>query len=204
LLCAAVLAIAASGTGTSRAAATETAAASAWAQPAGTAAMAAGGVFYLSVGTNIAMGPDRDLVLEVATTRGNHYGCHTTSSGGWASVGAAFFPARSPSRRGFFWEPLLNGRYFHTAGGESSRGFFGCAKDTLDGSDADLQVGLDIGYQLRFGSLLVVPVIGARAGYCWNCVGRGPTSLPLLDNEVRTDRPVVGLNLNLVRVGMIF
>ncbi len=177
---------------------------SAWAQPVGTAAMGAGGVFYLSLGTNIRMGRDRDLVLEVAPTRGNHYGCKSTSSGGWASVGAAFFPAARSSRRGFFWEPLLSGRYFRTAHSQSSRGFFACSGEVLDGSDAELQLGFDLGYQLRFGSLLVVPVIGARAGYCWNCPGRGPLSLAILDNDVRTSRPTVGVNLNLLRLGMIF
>jgi len=50
----------------------------------------------------------------------------------------------------------------------------------------------------------VIPVIGARAGYCWNCPGRGPFSFPLFDNDVRTDRAVLGLNLNLLRVGVSF
>ncbi len=128
------------------------------------------------------MGTRADLVLEVAPAIGNYYGCSTWSSGAWASVGAAFFPNASPTRGGFFWQPLLNARYFATRTIERASSspvgpsFFGCSDEA--GDDLELHLGVDVGYQHRIGPVILVPVFGVRAGYRWNCAGNREAFFP--------------------------
>jgi hypothetical protein len=175
--------------------------ASIWVQPLGAIATGLEGALYLPIGTNVKIGQRSDLVVELTPTRANWYGCSTRSLGGWSTAGFALFSA--PDRTGWFLQPKLIGRYFHTSGGVSSQGLFSCNHKALQGDDHELRAGVDVGFAWRWGAAAVAAALGASAGYCWNCVG-DMTFVAMFEDDSRRDRPALGVNPNVLRVGVAF
>lgn len=65
-----------------------------------------------------------------------------------------------------------------------------------------LELGVDVGYQLTFGRLYLAPMAGVSAGYCFNALQAvRPLAYAFMASGETSNRPVVGFNLNLVRVG---
>jgi hypothetical protein len=175
--------------------------ASIWVQPLGAIATGLEGALYLPIGTNVRVGPRSDFVFEVTPTRANWYGCSTRSLGLWSTAGFALFTA--PGRTGWFLQPKLIGRYFRTSGGVSSYGMFPCNHLALRGDDQELRGGVDVGFAWRWGSASMAAALGASVGYCWNCVG-DLTFVSMFEDDSRSDGPVVGVNPNVLRVGVAF
>jgi hypothetical protein len=175
--------------------------ASIWVQPLGAIATGLEGALYLPIGTNVQVGRRSDLVVELTPTRANWYGCSTRSLGGWSTAGFALFSA--PERTGWFLQPKLIGRYFHTSGGVTSLDLFPCDHLALQGHDFELRAGVDVGFAWRWEGAAVAAAVGASAGYCWNCVG-DLIFLARFEDDSRQDRPSVGVNPNVLRIGVAF
>jgi hypothetical protein len=173
-----------------------------WIQPLGTAFAAANEVFYLPLGANLALDEGRDLVLELTPTRGNWYGCSSRSSGAWVSAGWASFSG--DQHAGWFVQPKLIGRFFRTSGAVSAPGWlFPCDGPQVNGSDLELRAGADAGHAWRLGPAAIALAIGASAGFCWNCLGESAL-LDFWNTTPRRTRVALGINVNLLRLGVAF
>jgi len=177
--------------------------------PTPTLIVATMGDVYVSMGAAIALTERTELVVEGTFTHGSWFGCASTSTGGWGAAGAAIY--FDDSRKGFFLLPKLVVRVFDTSGGENVSGPFGCSEGTnVNGVDYELHVGLDVGYRFRAGPVVITPVFGVSAGFCGNCIRGGPfyvgdVSFDLSnDPGRRIDRASLGLNLNVIRIGVGF
>jgi hypothetical protein len=115
--------------------------------------------------------------------------------------------------RGFFVQPKLIFGYT-----EPRSNCCIVAFDTLRGgsplpltatSHAAFQLGVDVGYQFHLGPVYVSPLLGASAGYCFNCDGvdfqyEGPLLTSNRFGSRGHDHFVYSLNLNLLRLGAVF
>jgi hypothetical protein len=83
---------------------------------------------------------------------------------------------------------------------------------SIAGSSVELRLGLDLGWQFTAGNLYIAPVLGVSAGYGFNMPRVGESLEPsrVLHPQLvgysakRGPAPVIGLNLNLLRVGAVF
>jgi hypothetical protein len=165
---------------------------------------------YLPVGAAIAAGAHTELQMEASLLQGEWFACGSESTGGWAALGPSYFV--QDSRQGLLVWPKLIARYFTTAGGSAGGFWGGCstsAAEHVNGDDYELHLGVDLGYRSRIGALIITPLLGVSAGFCGNCVGGGAfftgnafAGSP--DYGARRNRASLGLNLNLVRVGIAF
>jgi hypothetical protein len=162
-------------------------------------------------GVQVALQKGVDLVIEGAGTfGGNWYGCGTRSTGVFAALGLAFRFGDRPDW-GWFLQPKLRVRAFNTTGGSESVLFADCSPDNLAllrGSDREIGMGLDLGYQMRFGPLFLAPLLGVSFGVCLDAPGGNFFHVDFdLFTEIKPRERVSvcgGLNLNLLRIGVAF
>jgi hypothetical protein len=142
-------------------------------------------------------------------------GVNFTAAGTEFSVDAAF--VYSPAQPAFFQSPgfrgvwLSAGPIFHV-GPRPLRGFFLTPKLLVGAFGAgqgrqpiiDFLVGADFGYQLTYGRLYLAFVIGASvgAGIAENDGFAGPLLTLGSDQTSQAVTPVVGINLQLIRIGI--
>lgn len=158
----------------------------------------------LSVGTNVPV-LNKELVLELQLAPGAKQGtCGTTWFwGGWASAGVLFPLGKSPTD-GLFVQPKLTASYFDQAAEGDN-----CVDATqVRWSSAEFGLGVDVGFQVTLGPLYAAPLLGVYVGECVNCP---PQTTPLTPYTPylgkagdRLNHLTFGLNLNLLRVGLVF
>lgn len=179
-----------------------------WTEPVGIVVFAATGGLYLPVGVSLPFGARRDLVLEATVSYADWYGCATRSTGVFLAGGFLYFVG--PKRGGLFLQTKLLLRMFETHGGKTGT-YFGCNQtqlEDLQGWDGSFGLGLDVGYRMHIGPVVLEPVFGVGASVCVSCPGGSPFFVgPVTlggDHLPRTVRPVLELNLHLLRVGVRF
>ncbi len=181
---------------------------SVWVQPVGTLLFGLyGQALYLPLGANVPLSDKTSLAIEV-----------TPVVGTWAYDKSW---AREDARH---WRmSVAAGPVFSFGSGPLSGPFiepklvtiFAYDPDYADdeirlkgGMSFEARVGLDLGWQFSGGGWYVTPMIGASAGYCLNCSGDWVSSLitPMAReySDKRGSRPVLNLNLNLLRIGTSF
>lgn len=199
-----------------------------WVQPLGTAFMGLvlreDSALYLPLGANLPLGEgsSTSLGVELTVMTGAMRAAyeHQVSSNGvvpryWRVLAAAG-PVFSLSGRplsGPFVQPKLFTNLSYEPEYESDE-----SRHT-GGVSVELHLGLDLGWQFTLGSLYIAPVLGASVGYGFNLPGGGTSTLSgspsfepsrvlaprLVGFETkRGAAPVVGVNLNLLRVGAVF
>lgn len=176
--------------------------------PAATTAAAIAGLAYVPLGMSIRLSDDFEWTLEASFLYGDFYGCESTTVGGWLASGVSVF--LGADNEGWFLWPKLIGRYFLSSGAQSG-GLLGCSASEasqLNEADYEIHGGLDFGYRFTFGDFTVTPVVGLSAGYCGNCIEGGAffsgDPSDLFEHGPRANKASLGLNLNLVRLGMRF
>lgn len=188
-----------------------------WVEPVGAAILGLGpldlSAFYLPIGVNLPLSEttSTSLGVELTLTTGPMRDANHRNWDGpryWRVLAAAG-PVFSLSGRplsGLFVQPKFITHYSHEAGYG-----FGDSEHTA-GSSLELRLGLDVGWQFTLGDLYLAPMLGLSAGYGFNMplVG-GATELSRVlppyfmgYSPRRGNAPVLGLNLNLLRVGAVF
>lgn len=126
-------------------------------------------------------------------------------AGALVSAGPVFRLLRSGPLRGPFVQPKLFASYLGQSA-EVPSGF----ELFRAGSAMEIGLGLDVGWQLQFGRVYVTPVLGATVSLA---TGEGPplstyygygTLAAGLDPRGEVSVFQWGLNLNLVRIGVVF
>ncbi|WP_146209581.1 hypothetical protein [Vitiosangium sp. GDMCC 1.1324] len=199
-----------------------------WVQPIGTAVMGLAlredSALYLPLGANLPLGEDSStsLGIELTVMTGAMRAAyeHQVSSNGvvpryWRVLAAAG-PVFSLSGRplsGPFVQPKLFTNVSYEPEYDSDE-----ARHT-GGTSVELHLGLDLGWQFTVGPVYIAPVLGASVGYGFNLPGGGTSTLsgrPSFEpsrvlaprfvgfETKRGSSPVVGANLNLLRVGAVF
>jgi hypothetical protein len=183
-----------------------------WVQPVGTVLFGLyGQALYLPLGANLPLTEKTSLALEL-----------TPVVGSWVyDIGAI------PPERALHWRVLAAaGPLFSFGGGPLSGPFVQPKLSTVLASDPDyaedmirlqggvsfeLQLGLDVGWQFSGAGWYVAPMIGASAGYCFNCTGDSDewvssliTPMAREYSDQRSPRRVFNLNLHLLRIGTSF
>lgn len=178
-----------------------------WVEPIGSGVLGAAGIFYLSGGAHVVLGEHIELVPEAAFTAGSWYGAGTTQVGAWFHLGLNFHTGSEPLE-GFFLQPKLRTRVFHTPTGGESSGFLFAPTSVSEGTDAEVGLGLDFGYQWSGEDLplYVAFVLGFDGGVCIHCHDDGLhwTGSALFGGSGRSTRGVFGVNLNFLRLGLTF
>ncbi len=189
-----------------------------WVEPLGTAVLGLGllesSAFYLPLGANLPLGESStslgvELTLTMGSMRASTHQGGTQSIPPYARVLAAAGPVFSLSGRplsGFFLQPKLITHYSY-----EPAYFFGDFEHA-GGSSLELRLGLDVGWQFLVGNLYFAPVFGLSAGYGFNMPKAGEDLEPsrvlppgfVGYGRTRRSAPVLGLNLNLLRVGATF
>ncbi|OJT26174.1 hypothetical protein BO221_10170 [Archangium sp. Cb G35] len=203
---------------------------SVWIQPIGTAfvglAMGENSAFYLPLGANLPLGEDSNtsLGVELTVTTGSMRATSEYGGGGsravpnyWRVLAAAgpVLPLARSSRplSGPFLQPKLitNVSYEPAYGYDDD--------DHAGGASLELQLGLDVGWQFTVGNVYLAPVLGVSMGYGFNMPGGGRSTLSggpaFAPSRVfhpefvgyeprRGPAPVLGINLNLLRLGSAF
>jgi hypothetical protein len=143
---------------------------------------------YLAVPLGATLSLD-NLQLSIELTG---YGYHSTGStffGGFASIGPTFHTGES-ALGGFFLTPKLAFDALH--------------ESTRNRSSAAFMAGLDGGWQKTWGRLYLAFVLGVTAGWSFGdsdwFEGPGFNGPPGFGPAPA--RPVVGLNMNMLRVGL--
>lgn len=176
-----------------------------WVEPIGSGVLGAARIFYLSGGAHVVLGEHIELVPEAAFTAGSWYGAGTTQVGAWFHLGLNFHTGSKPLE-GFFLQPKLRTRFFHTPTGGDSRGFV--PTSVSEGTDAEVGLGLDFGYQWSGTDLplYVAFVLGLQGGVCIDCHDDGLNwfGKPFFGPGGRSTRGVFGVNLNFLRLGLTF
>ncbi len=190
-----------------------------WVQPLGSAALGLGllgnSAFYLPVGMNLPLGESTstslglELTLTMGSIRASNHSPGDRAFPNYWRVQAAAGPQFSLSGRpfsGFFVHPKLITHYSY----EPAYGFGD--NEHAAGSSVELRLGVDVGWQFTVGDFYIAPVLGLSAGYGFNLPKAGDALEPsrVLPPEFvgysprRRDAPVLGLNLDLLRVGTVF
>jgi hypothetical protein len=186
-----------------------------WTQPTGFAmGLALGDILYVPLGANLSLSDATSLGIEATFVTGfmrDRYDEREVEGGiRFYRLVAAVGPVFSLSGRalsGFFVQPKL----LTVASYEPDYGYDMTRHQ--GGASVELQLGLDVGWQFTAGSWYFAPVLGASAGYCFNCTEDGPgayqishvTPPAFYGYGMRTGpRPVLGFNLNLLRMGTTF
>jgi hypothetical protein len=184
-----------------------------WIQPAGTLYAAeesvrlGRGVFYLPLGATLALPRlPIELAAELTLTAGSEILPNASRGffGGLLSVGPAFRLSSQPFS-GFFIQPKVIASFVsQSATVPLSYPYFG------SGSMGEIGLGIDVGYELRFGWLYLAPVVGANISLA-SGQGAPLSSLyafrPLfagIDPEQTAAIVYWGVNLNLLRIGGAF
>ncbi len=183
-----------------------------WVEPVGAVVVGISAEsLLLGFGGNIVVGPSLDVVIEGAVTyNSNWWGCSTETNGGWIAVGVLWRPWDTEDYGGFFLQPKLRGRFFNTTGGEDQPAVFffpGCEAEPLRGTDGEVGIGLDFGYQWTIGPVYIATVVGGNAGVCINCPGGEFFDWDIRLFSQRGERATgftAGINLSLLRVGVAF
>lgn len=180
-----------------------------WVEPLGSVFLGAAGLGYASAGLDVVLQSGAILVIEGMYTRGGWYGCESRSAGGSVAVGVRFFPAGGS--RGWFLQPKLRARRLTTWGARGTtppaEGCAAAEAQGVNGEDGEIGLGLDFGYRFRLGPLVLEPVIGVYAGVCLGCLEGSFFHADFdLFETARARRTALagGLNLNLLRVGLVF
>jgi hypothetical protein len=183
-----------------------------WVQPVGTVLFGLfGQAMYLPLGVNVPLAEKTSLALEL-----------TPVVGSWRSSYDTF-----GSDKGLHWRVLAAvGPVFSFGQGSLSGPFIEPKLMTVLAYDPDyaydevrikggvsfeLQAGLDVGWQFSAGGWYFTPMLGASAGYCLNCSGDSKDFVSALITPMareysaqRGPRPVLNVNLNLLRIGTAF
>jgi hypothetical protein len=187
-----------------------------WVQPAGFAmGLTLGDVLYVPLGANVPLSDATSLGIEVTFVTGemrDRYDEREDTRGirFYRLVAAAgpVFSLGGSALSGFFVQPklLTVTSYEPDYAYDMSR--------HQGGASMELQLGLDVGWQFTAGNWYFAPVLGASAGYCFNCTqDRNDRSYqishvtppPFYGYGMRTGpQPVLGFNLNLLRMGATF
>jgi hypothetical protein len=180
-----------------------------WVQPVGTVLFGLADVFYVPLGANLPLTEKTSLALEL-----------TPVVGSWV-----YDATWTPPERAIYWRVLAAAGPLLSFGDGPLSGPFvepkliaivaadpDYAEDMIRlqwGMSFEMQLGLDVGWQFSGAGWYVAPMLGASAGYCFNCTGesRDRTSsliTPMAKeySDRRGHRPVV--NLNLLRIGPSF
>ncbi len=186
-----------------------------WTQPVGTVVSGlAGGPVYIPVGANVPLSGSTSLGLELSLVFGSMRAPEDDVFGAppvnfWrvlAAVGPVF-SLRGEPLSGPFLQPKVLALYSREPEYAFEQVFH------QGGTSLEVQLGLDAGWQFSFGDWYLAPVVGLSAGYCFNCAVEGDSGLEpshFLAPRVygyssqRDSRPVLGLNLNLLRAGTRF
>jgi hypothetical protein len=122
--------------------------------------------------------------------------------------GPLFSTHKATEMKGLFVHPKILGVYSNERGTCCEIDAEGQEFGHVAGRSYELQLGIDAGYQFRFFEVLVAPMLGVSAGYCWNCGDRAPTSLygpRFWDTaRARVNKLTWAFNVNLVRFGWVF
>jgi hypothetical protein len=186
-----------------------------WVQPAGLAmGHFLGDMLYVPLGANLPLSDATSLGIEVTLVTGDmrdRYDEREDTRGTrFYRLVAAAGPLFSPSGRGlsgFFVQPKL----ITMASYEPDYAYDMTRHQ--GGTSAELQLGLDVGWQFSAGNWYFAPVLGASAGYCFNCTEEREGAYQISHvtppsfygySMTRGTRPVLGFNLNLLRVGAAF
>lgn len=187
-----------------------------WVQPLGTAVLGLlpNSAVYLPMGLNLPLGEGSstslgvELTLTTGSMRSSHEFTSTRDIPNYWRVLAAAGPVFSLSGRalsGPFVQPKLITHFSYEP--DYIAGDF----VSIAGSSVELRLGLDLGWQFTAGNLYIAPVLGVSAGYGFNMPRVGERLEPsrVLHPQLvgysakRGSAPVVGLNLNLLRVGAV-
>jgi len=183
-----------------------------WMQPVGTALFGLyGQAFYLPLGMNVPLSGKTSLALELTPVLGtwrSEYDDAPNDTGRHWRVAAAAGPLFSfgdGPLSGPFIEPKLMTVLAH----DSDYGYDGSS--IKGGTSFELQAGLDVGWQFSAGGWYFTPMLGASAGYCFNCSGSARdwesslvTPMARSYSMERHGRAVFNVNLNLLRLGTVF
>lgn len=152
------------------------------------------------VGSNIAIGPRSDVVVEVMPFLIRD-SCDSVCGGRglFVAVGMAFQLTGGPTRDGLFLQPKLIGhvaRNSYIAGRHPN--YWRSKED-----EASLAIGADIGYRMTIGSLFLSPVLGVSAGYLQ---GGEHNNYPrfITGERVPASRWGYDINVHLLRLGLSF
>lgn len=192
-----------------------------WVQPIGTALLGLpiqdSPALYLPLGANLPVWEDSSTSLGVELTvvtgsmRSTYEGNSSRPVPNYWRVLAAVGPVFSLTGRplsGPFVQPKLLTNFSY----EPEYGYD--MTDHSGGPSVEVQLGLDLGWQFTSGNWYIAPVLGASVGYGFNMpLGGGTTGfepsrvLPpqFVGYETRRGAsPVIGINLNLLRLGAVF
>lgn len=179
-----------------------------WTRPVGMSLAAFGGPLVLPLGVTLPVN-DRTVHLEATWVSSSASRCPDCGDYWqlWFSAGSVL-PESEVSLNGFFFHPHLLGAISNDAGAPIDTLPDGSRVGHLAGLGAELDVGVDAGYQLTVGPLYLAASLGGSAGYCFNCGATGPTMLlgPAMwgGSLTRGNRFVWSPGLNLLRVGGAF
>lgn len=185
---------------------------SVWVQPVGTVLFGLfGQAVYLPLGANVPLSEKTTLALELTPVVGSWRSIYDTSEPDrgqhWrvlAAAGPVFSFGRGPLSGPFIQPKLMTVLAYDPNYAYDEVRITG-------GVSFELQVGLDVGWQFTAGDWYVAPMLGASAGYCLNCSGDSRDFVSSLITPMareyssqRGPRPVLNLNLNLLRIGTAF
>lgn len=188
-----------------------------WVQPIGTAILGLipNSAFYLPLGAHLPLGEGSstslgvELTLTTGSMRSSHEFTSTRPIPDYWRVLAAAGPVFSLSGRplsGPFVQPKLITHFSYEP--DYIAGDF----VSVGGLSAELRLGVDLGWQFTVGNLYLAPVLGVSAGYGFNMprVGENLEPSRVLHPQLvgysakRGTAPVLGVNLNLLRIGAVF
>ncbi|MHB8873524.1 MAG: hypothetical protein ACYC8T_07550 [Myxococcaceae bacterium] len=164
-------------------------------------------VWQVPLGVTIAGSESWSVAAEATFTSGTTNPACGAQCQFWGvalAIGPAFSIGGRGQLSGLFIEPKL------IIGHSEPRGWTLFPRPPRDGvplsftqtDTTDFQLGLDVGYQLRWKHLYFAPLLGASGGMCFGC--SSDIAGPLGPRATPGARWVYGLNLNLMRLGAVF
>lgn len=172
-----------------------------WAQPVSTL------VGAIPIGANLPLGNKASLGLELTYAQLSYGENGRGRARHWlAAIGPIFSSSGKPLASGVFFQPKFLAVYSNEnslggdlmPGGQSMGGHVG-------GESLNIQLAVDVGYQLVWGHFFFGSFLGLGAGYGFNV--QKPYLLFALDgasSAPRSNLPTFSVNLNLIRVGVAF
>jgi hypothetical protein len=178
-----------------------------WMHPFTAAAFGVAGILNFPVGGWVAVSPELDVAFEVSPLlQGDTCASCRGFKGVWTSIGVSI---HGPAPEGFFFQPKLQFAWFE----ESYSILIHRYENPVFFHEwsRQLTVGVDVGYQVRWGALYAALMAGAWVGYGQNVTMQGPNepylrnaNIGLFSGPPRGNQVIAGLNLNLLRVGFAF